>query len=167
MLRTTLGSLNTNAQSLHSRSLGTPLSLPWNSDADSHRLRYLSSSRPHTSLHLRSFRRLFISSVSEDNIIELKGECRFTKLISWCPEQENKTHFTAYLYVVLPSLAAQLVRNPPAIQETGVQSLGQDDPLDEEMATHSSFLAWRIPWTEEPGRLQSVGSQKSWTQHSD
>ena len=168
MLGTTLGSLNTNAQSLHSSSLCTPLSLPWNSDADSHCLRYLSSSRPHTSLHLRSFRRLFISSVSEVNIVELKGECRFTKLISWDPEQENKTrHFTAHLDLVLPSLAAQLVKNSPVIQETEVQSLGHDDPLDEEMATQSSFLAWRIPWTEEPGRLQSVGSQKSQTQHSD
>ena len=53
---------------------------------------------------------------------------------------------------------AQMVRNLPAIQETSVQSLGQEDPLEEEMATHSSILAWRIPWTEEPDRLQSVGS---------
>ena len=44
--------------------------------------------------------------------------------------------------------------------ETGVQSLGQEDPLEEEMATHSSILAWRIPWKEEPGRLQSTGSQE-------
>ena len=46
--------------------------------------------------------------------------------------------------------------------ETGVQSLGQEDPLEKEMATHSSILAWEIPWTEEPGRLQSMG-RKSWT----
>ena len=45
------------------------------------------------------------------------------------------------------------VKNPPAMQETRVQSLGQDDPLEEGMATHSSILAWRTPWTEEPGRL--------------
>ena len=45
-------------------------------------------------------------------------------------------------------------------QETQVQSLGQEDPLDDGMATHSSILAWRIPWTEEPGRLQSMGSQR-------
>ena len=50
--------------------------------------------------------------------------------------------------------------------ETGVQSLGQEDPLEKEMATHSSILAWEIPWTEEPGRLQSMG-RKSWTQLSD
>ena len=54
---------------------------------------------------------------------------------------------------------AQIVKNLPAVQETQVQSLGQEDPLEEEMATHSSTLAWRIPWTEEPGGLQSMGSQ--------
>ena len=53
-----------------------------------------------------------------------------------------------------------MVKNLPALQETQVQSLGQEDPLEEEMATHSSILAWRIPWTEEPGGLQSMGSQK-------
>ena len=51
---------------------------------------------------------------------------------------------------------AQLVKNLPAIQETWVQSLGQKDPLEKGMATHSNFLAWKIPWTEEPGRLQSM-----------
>ena len=49
------------------------------------------------------------------------------------------------------------------MQETWVQSLGQEDPLEKEMTTHSGMLAWEIPWTEEPGRLQSMGSQKSWT----
>ena len=58
------------------------------------------------------------------------------------------------------SLIAQLVKNPPAMQETLVQSLGWEDPLEEGMATHSSILAWKIPWTEEPGRLQSMGSQR-------
>ena len=56
---------------------------------------------------------------------------------------------------------AQMVKNLPTIQETCVQSLGWEDPLEKEMATHSSILAWRISWTEEPGRLQSMGSQKS------
>ena len=55
---------------------------------------------------------------------------------------------------------AQTVKNPPAMWETWVQSLGCEDPLEEGMATHSSILAWRIPWTEEPGRLQSMGSQR-------
>ena len=53
------------------------------------------------------------------------------------------------------------------MQETWVRSLGQEDPLEEEMATHSSILVWRIPWTEEPGRLQSMGLHKSWTQLSN
>ena len=55
---------------------------------------------------------------------------------------------------------AQVVRNLPAMWETQVQSLGQEDPLEKTMATHSSILAWRIPWTEEPGGLQSMGSQR-------
>ena len=52
-----------------------------------------------------------------------------------------------------------MVKNPPAVQETWVQSLGQEDPLEKEMATHSSILIWEIPWSEERGRLHSVGSQ--------
>ena len=59
------------------------------------------------------------------------------------------------------SLIAKLMRNLPAMQETQVQSLGQEDPLEKEMATHSSILAWRIPGTEKPGGLQSVGLQES------
>ena len=55
---------------------------------------------------------------------------------------------------------AQMVKNLPAMQETRVQSLGWEDPLEKEMATHSNILAWRIPWTEEPGGLQSIGSQR-------
>ena len=60
-----------------------------------------------------------------------------------------------------------MVKNLPAMQEAYVQSLGREDPLEEEMATHSSILAWEISWTEEPGGLQSMGSQKSWTPVSD
>ena len=64
------------------------------------------------------------------------------------------------------SLVTQTIKNPPAMQETqvqslgGVRSLGQEDPLEKGMATQSSILAWRIPWTEEPGGLQSMGSQR-------
>ena len=57
------------------------------------------------------------------------------------------------------SLVVLVVKNLPAIQETWVQSLDQEDPLGKEMATHSSILAWRIPWIEEPSGLQSMGSQ--------
>ena len=64
-----------------------------------------------------------------------------------------------------------LVKIPPEVQETRVQSLGQEDRLEGEMVTYSSILAWRIPWIEEPGRLQTMGLQKesrvkSWTQHN-
>ena len=58
------------------------------------------------------------------------------------------------------SIAAQLVKNLPAVQEIQVQPLGWEDPLEMKMATHSSTLAWRIPWVEEPGGLQSTGSQR-------
>ena len=57
------------------------------------------------------------------------------------------------------SLVAQTVKNPPAMQETWAGSLDQEDPLEKGMATHFSTLVWRIPWTEEPGGLQSLGSQ--------
>ena len=58
------------------------------------------------------------------------------------------------------SQVAQTIKNLPVMQETLVQSLGLEVPLEKGMATHSSILAWRIPWTEEPGRLQSMGSQE-------
>ena len=58
------------------------------------------------------------------------------------------------------SVVAQWVKNLPAVQETQIQSLSQEDPLEKGMATHSSILAWRIPWREEPGRLQSTVSQR-------
>ena len=56
------------------------------------------------------------------------------------------------------SLGAQLIKNPPAMQETWVQFLGREDPPEKKMTMNSSILAWRIPWTEAPGRLQSIGS---------
>ena len=62
--------------------------------------------------------------------------------------------------IVWASLVAQTLKHLPAMQETSVQSLGREDPLEKEMATHSSILAWRILWTEEPGGLQSTGSQR-------
>jgi len=58
------------------------------------------------------------------------------------------------------SLVAQMVKNLPAMRETWVRSLGREDPLGKEMATHSSILAWRVPWTEEPGGLWSMGSRR-------
>ena len=58
-------------------------------------------------------------------------------------------------------LVAQMVKNLPAVRETQVQSLGGEDPLEKEMANHSCILAWKIPWTEEPGGLQSMGLQRA------
>ena len=60
----------------------------------------------------------------------------------------------------MTSLVAQMVKRLPTVLETRVQSLGREDLLEKEMATHSSILAWKIPWTEEPGGLQSIGLQR-------
>ena len=65
--------------------------------------------------------------------------------------------------VCFHSLMAQTIKNLPTFQETQIRSLGREDPLEKGMATYSSILAWRIPWTEEPGGLWSIGSQKSQT----
>ena len=68
-----------------------------------------------------------------------------------CPDLHSR------LSLVRASLVAQLVKNPPAVQGTWVRSLGWEDPLEEDVAPHSSILAWKIPYTEEPGGLQSTG----------
>ena len=60
----------------------------------------------------------------------------------------------------MPSIIAQLVKNPPVMQDTKILSLGWEDPLEKEMSTHSCILAWETLWTEEPGGLQSMGSQE-------
>ena len=60
----------------------------------------------------------------------------------------------------MTSLASQMIKRLSTMRETWVQSLGQEDPLEKEMAIHFSTIAWKIPWTEEPGRLQSMGSQR-------
>ena len=76
------------------------------------------------------------------------------------PGRTESGHFTAFKEAKgFPS--GSVVKNSPAKQETQVQSLGWEDPLEKGMATHSSILAWRIPCTEEPGGLESMGSQKS------
>ena len=78
----------------------------------------------------------------------------------WTPALKGGFFFLfPWLCQVLP-LVAQRLKHLPPMQETRVRSLGWEDPLEKEMVTHSSILAWRIPWTEEPGRLQSTGSQR-------
>ena len=68
--------------------------------------------------------------------------------------------FVLHLYSGLTSLVAQMVKHLPTMWKTRVQSLGREDLLEKEMVTHSSILAWKIPWTEKPIRLQSMGSQR-------
>ena len=77
------------------------------------------------------------------------------------PRIHSLNNYLLGTYSVLwASLVAQRLKRLPPMQETWVRSLGRDDPLEREMATYSSILAWRIPWTEEPGGLQSMGSQR-------
>ena len=73
---------------------------------------------------------------------------------------EIRSHFEWLPHALRDSLVAQTVKSLPAMQETQVQSLGWEDPLEKEMATHSSILAWKIPLMEEPGGLQSMRSQR-------
>ena len=75
-------------------------------------------------------------------------------------ERGERALWGAFMRTLGSSLVAQMVKRLPAMQETRVRSLGWEDPLEKEMATHSSTLAWKIPWTEEPGRLQSMGLQR-------
>ena len=81
------------------------------------------------------------------------------------PEEEQckvclSSLFDKEFKLIRASLVAQSVKNLPVVQETRVQSLGWEDPLEKEMETHSSIVAWKISWTEEPGGLQSMGSQR-------
>ena len=82
---------------------------------------------------------------------------------SLCSDKSCNCPFATYLTPYWASFVAQTIKNLPAILETRGQSLGQEDLLQNGMATHSSILAWEIPWTEEPGRIQSMRSQKSQT----
>ena len=109
----------------------------------------------------------FCDPVDVDNLIS--GSSAFSKssLYLWKflvhtllkPSWKGFEHYLASMQNEHNCVIAQMVKNLPVMQETWVRSLGQEDPLEKGMATHSSVLAWRIPWTEEPGRLQSMGLQ--------
>ena len=86
--------------------------------------------------------------------------CSLVTLNSWLPRINLGWGFPSLHKVLLCLLVVQTVNNLPAMRETQVWSLGQEDPLEKGMATHSSVLVWRISWTEEPGGLQSMGSQR-------
>ena len=73
---------------------------------------------------------------------------------------QNCPRFDQWEALQAVSLVAQTVKNLPAMWETWIPSLGWEDPLEKEMTTHSSFLVWKMPWKEEPGGLQSMGSQR-------
>ena len=78
-----------------------------------------------------------------------------------CHQRSNYNIICLYVYIIIwASLVAQMVKHPPAMQETWVLSLGWEDPLEKEMAAHSSILPWKIPWTEKPGGLESTGLQR-------
>ena len=84
----------------------------------------------------------------------------------WGRKESGTTERLHYL-LIRASLVTQMVKNLPAKQETRVRSLGQEDPLEKKMATHSSILAWKISWTEKPGGLQSMGPQRvGMTEHT-
>ena len=116
---------------------------------------------------------LHIISKSESDNYLLSNYSWTFKLQLWLfkTNKQTKTVTNKYVKYVLQNtvlrltemwafLVAQRLKHLPAMRETQVWSLGWKDPLEKEMATHSSILAWKIPWTEEPGRLQSMGSQR-------
>ena len=111
---------------------------------------------------------------SESHQDQQKGQCRDVFRIRGSAQVRlchlrgsvGLLFFIIIIVLYLASLVAQTVKRLPVMWEIWVRSLGQEDPLEKEMATHSGTLAWKIPWTEEPGRLQSMALQ-SWTQLSN
>ena len=101
-----------------------------------------------------------VESTGFDELIEEEeGERKEFKSIGFLTKLLCATN--CFSSVGWASLVAQRLKRLPAMRETWVRSMGREDPLEKEMATHSSILAWRIPWAEEPGGLQSMGSQTS------
>ena len=101
-------------------------------------------------------------------LVFLPGECHGQRLHSMGLKESGTTEQLALFFMQRrASLVAQTVTNLPANWETFMQSLGEEDALEKGMATHSSTLGWKIPWTEEPGGLQYIGVTKSQTQLSD
>ena len=105
----------------------------------------------------------------ESENVGLKLKIQKTKIMasgpitSWQLDGETMKTVKDYILggsIITASLVTQMVKRLPTVQETWVRSLGQEDPLEKEMATHSSALAWKIPWTEEPGGLLSMGSHR-------
>ena len=91
----------------------------------------------------------------------------FSTKCTWKTIAQHAIKLEQIVLVYFVIMVGSVANNPPAKQEIQVWSLGQEDSLEKKMANHSRIFAWKTPWTEEPGRLQSTGSQKSWTQLSD
>ena len=89
-----------------------------------------------------------------------KGRGPRDEIANICWITEKASEFQKTICFIQASLVAQWVKRLPTMRETRVRSLGREDPPEKEMATHSSTLAWKIPWTEKPGRLQSMGSRR-------
>ena len=96
---------------------------------------------------------------SEDNETQTEWQ-------SWCSEQTGGRGYLAWSEVTRGFPGGSVVKNPPAMQETHLPTLGQEEPLEKGMATHSSVLPWEMPRTEEPGGLQSTGSRGVRTEHT-
>ena len=98
---------------------------------------------------------VYLSRSSVYRILETRGKLLITNIA----ETRNSQMYLSSFSLFRTTVVAQTVKNLPAVRESVIQSLGLQDPLEKGMATHSSILAWRIPWTEEPGGLQSMRSQ--------
>ena len=95
------------------------------------------------------------------NLGTIMNKATISKSLLWAYFFLYKFHFKfSILFFNMTSLVAQMVKRLSTMRETWVQSLGREDPLEREMAIHSSTIAWKLPWTEEPGGLQSMGSQR-------
>ena len=115
----------------------------------------------------------WVQSLGQEDILE-KEMATHSSILAWkitwmekpgrlqsMGHKESDTTEQLHYRELWASLVVQIVKNPPAMQETQVLYLDQENPLEKGMATHSSMLAWRIPWREEPGRLQSMGRKES------
>ena len=114
--------------------------------------------------HTTWFQTYYKAKVIKNSMVLSCGtRCRQIEQWNSIEESKNKAlhlQSTDFFFLIWAFLIAQKVKHLPAMWETQLWSLGQEDPLEKEMATHSSTLAWKIPWLEEPGGLQSMGSQR-------
>ena len=106
-----------------------------------------------------AMRETWVRSLGWEDPLE-KGKATHSSILTWRIQGRKESDTTEQLSRFGASLVAQTVKRPPAMKETRVRFLGRENPLEKEMAIHSSTLAWKIPWTEDPDRLQSMGLQR-------